>query len=168
MQFILCHRLCISLRCPLTQKEFWGASTQYWWLFWVFRSVRKTFCLLLVFFSPPLFYYTSVSRAVTCFIYYCLEPGQKSNVIHEIVVKIFCICFLCVCVFQAGKILLHYRDQHRQIITRFLIWGFMLVCFFCVTPFSHFHFFNVHCINLCIWSIKISHYCKLKGSFTQK
>ncbi|KAI7811150.1 heparan-alpha-glucosaminide N-acetyltransferase isoform X1 [Triplophysa rosa] len=27
---------------------------------------------------------------------------------------------------QAGKILLHYRDQHRQIITRFLIWGFML------------------------------------------
>uniref|UniRef100_A0A8C1XUR1 Heparan-alpha-glucosaminide N-acetyltransferase n=1 Tax=Cyprinus carpio TaxID=7962 RepID=A0A8C1XUR1_CYPCA len=27
---------------------------------------------------------------------------------------------------QAGKILLHYRDQHRQIITRFLIWGFIL------------------------------------------
>ncbi|XP_048053375.1 heparan-alpha-glucosaminide N-acetyltransferase isoform X3 [Megalobrama amblycephala] len=27
---------------------------------------------------------------------------------------------------QAGKILLHYRDQYRQIITRFLIWGFIL------------------------------------------
>ncbi|KAK7166540.1 hypothetical protein R3I93_006332 [Phoxinus phoxinus] len=27
---------------------------------------------------------------------------------------------------QAGKILLHYRDQHKQIITRFLIWGFIL------------------------------------------
>ncbi|XP_051559292.1 heparan-alpha-glucosaminide N-acetyltransferase-like isoform X1 [Myxocyprinus asiaticus] len=27
---------------------------------------------------------------------------------------------------QAGKILLHYRDQHRQIITRFLIWGSIL------------------------------------------
>ncbi|XP_066516166.1 heparan-alpha-glucosaminide N-acetyltransferase [Hoplias malabaricus] len=27
---------------------------------------------------------------------------------------------------QAGKILLHYRDQHRQIITRFLLWGFLL------------------------------------------
>ncbi|XP_052402417.1 heparan-alpha-glucosaminide N-acetyltransferase isoform X1 [Carassius gibelio] len=27
---------------------------------------------------------------------------------------------------QAGKILLHYRDQHRQIIPRFLIWGFIL------------------------------------------
>ncbi|RXN18563.1 heparan-alpha-glucosaminide N-acetyltransferase isoform X2 [Labeo rohita] len=27
---------------------------------------------------------------------------------------------------QAGKILLHYRDQHRHIITRFLIWGFIL------------------------------------------
>jgi len=35
---------------------------------------------------------------------------------------------LCSFVFQAGKILLHYRDQHRQIITRFLIWGFILVC----------------------------------------
>ncbi|XP_026887779.2 heparan-alpha-glucosaminide N-acetyltransferase [Electrophorus electricus] len=27
---------------------------------------------------------------------------------------------------QAGKILLHYRDQHRRIIMRFLIWGFVL------------------------------------------
>ncbi|XP_043093935.1 heparan-alpha-glucosaminide N-acetyltransferase isoform X1 [Puntigrus tetrazona] len=27
---------------------------------------------------------------------------------------------------QAGKILLHYRDQHKQIITRFIIWGFIL------------------------------------------
>lgn len=27
---------------------------------------------------------------------------------------------------QAGKILLHYRDQHRQIMTRFLMWAFLL------------------------------------------
>nr|XP_055061712.1 heparan-alpha-glucosaminide N-acetyltransferase [Misgurnus anguillicaudatus] len=27
---------------------------------------------------------------------------------------------------QAGKILLHYRDQHRQIMTRFLTWAFLL------------------------------------------
>ncbi|KAL7856391.1 hypothetical protein AOLI_G00199950 [Acnodon oligacanthus] len=27
---------------------------------------------------------------------------------------------------QAGKVLLHYREQHRQIITRFLVWSFLL------------------------------------------
>ncbi|XP_036439557.1 LOW QUALITY PROTEIN: heparan-alpha-glucosaminide N-acetyltransferase [Colossoma macropomum] len=27
---------------------------------------------------------------------------------------------------QAGKVLLHYREQHREIITRFLVWSFLL------------------------------------------
>ncbi|XP_037389002.1 heparan-alpha-glucosaminide N-acetyltransferase isoform X1 [Pygocentrus nattereri] len=30
---------------------------------------------------------------------------------------------------QAGKVLLHYREQHRQIITRFLVWSFLLGIF---------------------------------------
>uniref|UniRef100_A0A673FM89 Heparan-alpha-glucosaminide N-acetyltransferase n=1 Tax=Sinocyclocheilus rhinocerous TaxID=307959 RepID=A0A673FM89_9TELE len=62
-------------------------------------------------------YQTPSSRAV----YQTMMPFDPEGVLGTI--NSILMAFLGL---QAGKILQHYRDQHRQIITRFLIWGFIL------------------------------------------
>lgn len=119
------HRFYTRLRCPLTLRVFWEASTPYWWLFWVFRWVDKLVFsyavhLLEVFFSyffcfidlhssisdflHPLSYSISISSAVTCFIQtiFVLQCFQES---HLIIVWLYCtwlmLLFLC---FRQGKL----------------------------------------------------------------
>lgn len=86
------------LICRMIQKEFSAASTPSSWLFLDYRFVTFV-CLLfsLVFASLA----------------YCWCQNWSY------VIKLQCL--------QAGKIILHYRDRHRGIMSRFFIWGFILV-----------------------------------------
>ncbi len=121
---------------PFDPEGVLGSINSILMAFWVFRWDRLLFSYTVLYLflvaasvillPPSLLYQHQQCSHMLHANYFCsaVLTGITSNnclaLLHQ---------FLCLfCGFQAGKILLHYRDQHRQIITRFLIWGFILVC----------------------------------------
>lgn len=100
----------MQLICHMIQRAFLAASTPSSWLFLDYRFV----CFSLF---------------VLCLSSVHVPDVSSDNIRSK--QKTFCV-YYCP---QAGKIILHYRELHKSILSRFLIWGLSLVssCTCCIT-----------------------------------
>ena len=69
------------------------------------------------------------------------------------------------CGFQAGKILLHYKELHYSVISRFLIWGLILVSRSCHRKYSHIDSPSFLCVCLGVYIFFKNKLYKIRSHF---
>lgn len=132
----------MQLICHMIQREFLVASTPSSWLFLDYRFVISV-CLLLTLFCVLVLFMFLMSALIT--------SGQNKR---HIIVNVFCV-YHCP---QAGKIILHYRELHKSILSRFLIWGLSLVSSYTCCFTSRFLLTQSQC-----WRVNNTVSCNTQG-----